>query len=844
MSNLTSQQLTLLRSQPHSTKLWLSIYQPKTVLACRVNDADIDRGEREITYNAVSQGSHLLVQSGMTLWVGSSAGKDDLGKVRVRSATSTVLTIAENDHIDWADNLFLTVVSFYEISGVYPRIIQPDPEELEVIFYKDYDIAYTNQNEVLGSFINMGPHHAGFIEGGSAQVYYSASGTVNLKGDALTYAWFFEGATVTGSTSQNPGYISYTTPGHYTTRLTVSNASGGQDVSYRHVSIYDRPENGTNVPFLRWHLDALSGSRAGGGWTGRIILWDTVGENVLKDGSLVVIFADDYYGSTKQSIGGNAENRASIVFVGYVLDGTIEHNYAESSVEFDVGSPTEIMKISEGFSCSVESKTSPDFWFELLNMDIRRAIYHYLRWHTTYLMTNDISFKGTDYPIQFFDADRESLYSAIQTLIRSALVGNAVSDRQGKLWLEVEAYTEGITIPTTFTLHNQDWMEMPEIEQRQHYDLAFLEAGGIAYDGPGTGDFTAHLSHAPGEAPAYRGGLERFQGLALDGQAQLNKLAGDVFAYRNSEFPVNSFLLTGNYRNFDIAPQENILINLAPGDTVRNISFSGKNFLVDSMDWIYDSRIEFFNPRVVFALRTEGFAGDTIPIPDVPDTGGFGNIPPFIFPPIPDFNPSPFLLYDEGVVQGAITEIDFQGSPVVATSVGLYGIVTVEFPGGVTGNDAIGTSRSTSTNMSSATETQLDDGASLYTNGINISSNNFIFTVPGVYMIQFVGNLGNQEIAWQDFLCANKGNSYGGTIKIKHYSAGASLLAEYEEESGRAYCFSGGGGNDVPVFMVGVSISRTLSVEAGQFVAFTFTPDAALTGSPDVAGNISIFRLT
>ena len=46
----------------------------------------------------------------------------------------------------------------------------------------------------------------------------------------------------------------------------------------------------------------------------------------VKDGALVVIFADDYYGATKQSIG-NVPNRGSIVFVGYIIDGSISVNY-------------------------------------------------------------------------------------------------------------------------------------------------------------------------------------------------------------------------------------------------------------------------------------------------------------------------------------------------------------------------------------------------------------------------------------------------------------------------------------------------------------------------------------
>lgn len=636
MSVVTQQEIELLRTHPQGTKLWLSIYQPSTVLACRVNDASIALGEREITYDGAS-GSYLLVNSGMTLLVGTSAGKGDKGRVRVKSITASVITVAENNHINWADNDFLTVIAFYEINAIYPRIIQDPADALDVIFYKDYDVAYSNQNSVLGSFVCMGPHRAAFREAGQATIYYTASGTSNVKSEALTYSWFFEGATVTGSSSQNPGNIYYNTPGHYTTRLIVSNASGGTDTSYRHVSVYDRPENGTTNPILNWSLEQLSGSRDKGGFQGRIKIYQTTFEdNIIRDGSLVVIFSDNRFGDTERSIGGNSEGADSIYFVGYIMDGTIEFNYADKMVEFEIGSPSEIMKIAEGFSISVESKSSPATWFELLDMNLKRAIYHYLRWHTTCMLTMDVRFNGTDQNIQYFDADRTSIYDAVSSVMKSALVGSAISDRQGCFYLEVEGYTNGITLPSTFTLDKQDWTGEPEIEDVQSDRLSFLEAGGISYSG---GSSSAYLSNAPGEAPNYRGKIERFQGLALSSQAQLNQLLGDVFAWRNSRFPSNRFLTAGNLSNLDIAPQEIIGINMFPSDNSRGISFIGRRFRVESFDALYDSRNENLRHAIAFAEMTSGTAGTTITIPDVPPTngsaGGSFNVPPFTVPPLP-----------------------------------------------------------------------------------------------------------------------------------------------------------------------------------------------------------------
>ena len=262
MVAITLSELALLRSQPHETNLWLSIYKPSTILACQINDASIAPGARPITYNNVTEGSYTNIWYGMTMYVGTTPGGRDVGRIRVRSATSTIIYVAENSDIEWADDLYLTVVDFYEINAMYPRMDVPDPADpTQQVWYKDYDIPYTNQNDVtgtnsLGSLVCMGSHYAGFIEPdtGVCDVYYSASGTFTLVGaNANNYscAWNFGGGSPTGSSAHAPGFVSYATPGHYTTKLIVTSlSSGAVDVSYRHISIYNRPENGTNVPIL------------------------------------------------------------------------------------------------------------------------------------------------------------------------------------------------------------------------------------------------------------------------------------------------------------------------------------------------------------------------------------------------------------------------------------------------------------------------------------------------------------------------------------------------------------------------------------------------------------------
>lgn len=663
MSTLTSQQLALLRSRPHSTKLWLSIYKPATVLACQVNDAAIAVGAYQITYNNVTAGSDGDVQAGMTLLVGTAPGKGDRGKVRVKAANATTIELAQNSHIQWADDLYLTVIAFFEPWTVYPRYIR---QGTTVTWYKDYDVAYTNQNTVLGSFICMGDHYAGFKE---FPVYYTATGTSNVIGDSLTYAWEFEGGSPATSNVETPGNVTYSTPGHYTTKLTVFNSSGYNDISFRHISIYDRPEQGTSVPVLKWEMDTLDGNREEGGYATTIKIHEPC--SAVVDGALVVIFGDDIYGTTKQSIGGFFPNRERVFFVGYILDDSIKYDYQTSSVEFEVASFVERMKMMDMVSVSLDSASNPvtasalanqnagmitdSPWNYVQSMTVKKALYHYLKFHSTVLNAVDFQYLGADYEVQYFETDPASLYDALNTALKTKLIASLISDAQGKMWIQVgpETIHNKSVIHYGMSLTRQDWMGEPEIRDVPDYPLAFLSMGGVAYSGAGTGTSTEYIASAPGSTRGYLGKLDDRQGLILTSQAMLNTLVGDVYAYENSRYPDITMQLVGNYRNLDIVPLERQLLTINASDTQKGISFTDRPFHITDISWEYDPVAQTLLPEITLHDLPTGYDGvaeeieqppvDNYPDQPPPDTTlpPFPDIPP-IGPPIP---PPPWIPY-------------------------------------------------------------------------------------------------------------------------------------------------------------------------------------------------------
>ena len=646
MSQLTSAESALLREQSQRTRFYMSIYEPNIVLACLVADNTIAKGEMVITYDNVSAGSHLLVKRGMTLLVGDAAGSDNKGTVYVKEADATTITVGENSNINWTDNWHLTIIDFFQVWPVYPRYTS-DGEDITV--YKDYDVAYTDQNTVLGSLICMGPHHAGFVDTttGTCSVYYSASGTSNLTTGTNSYHWHFTGdCTPTGSHVQTPGNIIYGDAGHYSAHLIVSGTSGNVETSTRHISIYDRPEDGPNPPILSWGFDGeLIGDRDSGGSSIRLWVKEDMGD--IQPGALVILFADDWYGTTKQSIGGHFPNRETTIFVGYIVGSSIDYDWQTSSVTFVVSSPTELMKQVEAFSVSVEDSTDPDAdaiskggtpWFYLEGLTMETALYHYIRWHTTVNLCMDVEYNATDFNLQFFDADRTSLYDAVNSLMSSAVIGRAICDRQGKLWFEIE-YEAIDDAATNLTLGmnilNQDWINAQSIQERRVNAVSFLEMGGIYWQGAVADTFSALLAAAPGTTPAYRGTPQRLHGFALSSQGQLNTLAGNVYANRNAQFPEISIDVAGNYRNFDIAPQERVTLTLQDR-TFRELDWDEKSFAIRRVSYRMNQERQRMSPNLVVAEIVQGFDADTILVPETPPSTGF-NVTPIIIPPFPEW---------------------------------------------------------------------------------------------------------------------------------------------------------------------------------------------------------------
>ncbi len=604
MSVPSASEQLLLGTRPQQTEVHFDIFNPATVLSATVNDSDAAQGDRVITYDN-AMGDFNDVKPGMTLYA-------DEEFIRVVSATSTTITVAENDYIVWADNLEFTIRAFFLPWGVLPRITI-DSNNI-VTFFKDFDIEYSNQNSVLDPVVHMGPNAAALLDP-TVDVFYTSDGSFDPNGSGLsTFSWNFEGAQITGTSSAIPGNVTYDTPGDFITTLTVTNDAGKTFTAHRHIMI-------RNASRSQWGLNSLEGNRASGSW--QASLWVRNDVSDVVDGALIVLYTTDFYGTTEQSIGGNAQGRSSTLFVGYIYGESIRYDATDNIVTFTVFGLGAYLNTLETMSATLEDKATATTWNEMTSLNIDRALFGFMRWQTNIMEVADVIYSDNTFPVQFIDFARGPILASLRNLVMSAIKGLVNSDAQGTLFIEEDVQLVDVSsrsIPTTMELSRQFWMNEPEITHRKRRVQSFLELGGILYSGA-TGTFAAMLSGAPGITPSYFGSASREHGLIIGptGQTFLNNFTGNVYALRNNPFPEVTFEMAGSIRIFDIAPQEFTQIRLTAEDTFSSVVWDPKRFLPLRVEYIYNPEAFSLLPTVSYEIESDGPPGETIVIPPTPE---------------------------------------------------------------------------------------------------------------------------------------------------------------------------------------------------------------------------------
>jgi hypothetical protein len=600
---------------------------------------------------AVGYTSDIFFPQNTTLWVGSTPGHRDVGIVRAKSMLSTwphvtgAIKVAENSDIQWEDGLYLTLKDEHRVWPRFPRVALsefPDPTGTIVAWWKDYDIEYADQSIEEPPVVVMGPPACAFIDGGLASVNFWGGDSYSPRDTELaTGTWTFpHGTPATASTlgtEAAPHSVTWTTPGAYMTRLHVIDENGHTSNGYRPVFIFDR--SGANAPYTDFEIRSMSGDFSAGGWTASFRVFAEADVEDFPEGTQIVVFAEDWYGGEKRSIGGYGD-RENIVFVGWIKADSVRKEPTTGEITFDTHGVHGELLNCPGFPISVERVTeTPEDWGEIYNMDLDLAAFHVGYWHSTMYEVSDVLESGDTRDCKYMDIPEGNIYNQLdRTVWNETILARTLVDRQGRIKYDhnpqyLQPHERGY-LDTIMTLQNGDWLGRVEAQELHEPRVSWVDASGARL---ASWEKTYPVfSMAPGETPKADGAFTQLTNLLVSNQDDVNRMAGYALANANKAHPDRTtglaavrVPLQGNYRVFDIQPQEWVLFPSL--DTLREARGpyvddgtpwpTGTRFIPRDIDLSFDNNFGCFMTSLGLEPETIGPTGSSVVYPGQSGSG-------------------------------------------------------------------------------------------------------------------------------------------------------------------------------------------------------------------------------
>jgi hypothetical protein len=546
-----------------------------------------------------------------TVIVGSSAGNDDGGKVRLRSVNDggSSIKVAVNN-IEWPDYPYVSI-----LKEILPWSILPDLGNDRM----DADIAYDDENENWRPLARIGPPSWGYVDVAtrfhSKSLAWDGSAKVFNSNNVASHSWAFPSGSPSSSSSEgtvaspievtwntktghNPKYIKYT----------VTDASGFTHTRYNPHWVI---EDFTTDCYCDIEIESCSGDYSAGTWDARIKVRSNATSSDFPSDAMIVIIAEDYYNGEKVSIGGNWEFREDVVFMGWIVRGTTFQDAETGYVTFDVSGTIGKAAQLTDWPANLEYKSNPSAWNQLKNMTCDLAAIHILTQRTTLDHIVDITPMQDSKILRYVDIPETDVATQLDDYCLSPRGGKALSDRQGQIYFSRNPNLRPLSERTSITEIGEfdldDLRSDPGLElaiEEQEPQVAQVDFIGFTYDG---NDVTPLYSLAP-EWQFHTGRVEKVDGVRADSQSEANTLAGMYLAnFNNIWTQVRCPFF--NYRIFDIAPEHYATLSLAATDTERGIVWSSQKLLARSVDITYSSEDESIEVEVIFEKDSFGPPG-------------------------------------------------------------------------------------------------------------------------------------------------------------------------------------------------------------------------------------------
>ena len=508
----------------------------------------------------------------------------------------------------------------------------------------DVDVEYSDQHSAYNPVPVLGGRNAVlWLEGASVSADFDASESWVFDSTITGYAWSAPGASATsGLTTATPTITYNDASRDYRLYCTVTAANGKTTTGVINVFVFDDD----HMPATVFQLAQCQAEYETGGWMFDVNMEAEASLSEIRDRSLVVLFAKDWYGippnQVKQSIG-PIPGRENIVCVGRIVGQSIRWDRESGNVHFVVQGAHYWLNKIKGFPIQIQPASAAASWSQMAAMTIDRVLWHVLYWHSTVIETMDFYPPNDSRFVDQGTSMASSIWGQLVDISFSRILASPGVDRFGRLFIEVDPNaTPGADrgFPTIMPLTDDDWQEGIDLQRVTVEDCSLIRLTTQLINSSGTGITLYSLS--PGHTPRKYGEPEMLDRLLASSQAQSNSLAGLVLGWRTNEFPDVPVILLQNNRMFDLWPRQFGSLSMAADDNPRGVAYDG-NLIPRRVSLYHDSEISYMHPEINFEGETfEQLSANG----DIPDTDAddltlppIVGLPPLDLPDLPDIVP-------------------------------------------------------------------------------------------------------------------------------------------------------------------------------------------------------------
>ena len=639
MPSISSPDLTTLRTGVHKSDLFMTVCPATVIWSARVNDASIVTGAQTIAFDGGSGASWTAVGEYQEVWVGSSAGANDIDRLRIRTATSadggvTGSIKVSSNSTPWSDNDYLTFICWYLPKPKRPRLGSGGE------FYKDYDEVYTDQNEQPPPVCVAGENRAGFPTPAAvtfnidlSNSYAVASGaTITSYAGVAIYPTTNIGVTINPATGV--GTVGLSLAGTYWVKFTVTDSNGKTQDTYRWYTMHNPQRDNAEYPHIDFRMNSLNGSWNGGGWRASISVWDDATLADIPDFAPVQIWqtATDYVTFSPDD--------STTLINGYIRRDKLNQRLTDGvhGVDFEISTINDVVGDQFNYSLLTDASPSPTDWYQYdASLTPGRGVHHLLKWHSTVLECADvIGLTSNTAKIAAVKWGEGKIWDMANSFLRNRSIRHRlICDKNGRahmvpdVQLLSDANRAALTI--TATIDNDDKGGDVAINREQQPSAPFVFISGISWDGTFTGTLpnaTPICVKAPSAEAADYGPnpVTMGQQTWVDG-TDAAAVAGRVFSAANNLYKGVSFPFSGNYVGV-LEPylSEFWQMSMLSTENARGIVWTNKKMILREISVSFGYDGDRFTgvilPTATFEPEAPSYVGSVTNCPSFPALGG------------------------------------------------------------------------------------------------------------------------------------------------------------------------------------------------------------------------------